>query len=168
MDQPELEQLPRDRKWGPDFLPAMLSWLSELQWLPQDDSLLEAHRQVSFLELALDFEFCKHLVKCIWCLAGNIRGRGSWSVNDAIILWRFYAHVRVQCPICKRGGLHSLCAWGLHQSTVSVCEYVLFGYYTKFFDFYVRWLGLATSPPAPGPQILTGTGCDFSMTSSCG
>ena len=28
----------------------------ELQWLPRDDSLPEAHRQVSFLELALDFE----------------------------------------------------------------------------------------------------------------
>ena len=49
-------QLPRDWKWGPDFQPAVLRWLSELQWLPRDDSLPEAHRQVSFLELALDFE----------------------------------------------------------------------------------------------------------------
>ena len=46
----------RDWQWGPDFQPAILWWLSELQWLPRDDSLPEAHRQVSFLELALDFE----------------------------------------------------------------------------------------------------------------
>ena len=50
------DESPRDWKLGPDFLPAMLRWLSELQWLPRDDSLPEAHRQVSFLELALDFE----------------------------------------------------------------------------------------------------------------
>ena len=55
-DLPELGQLPRDWKWGPDFLPAMLCWLSELQWLLRDDSLPETHRQVSFLGLALDFE----------------------------------------------------------------------------------------------------------------
>ena len=48
--------MPRDWKWGPDFQPAILLWLSELQWLPHDDNLPEAHRQVSFLELALDFE----------------------------------------------------------------------------------------------------------------
>ena len=53
---PAMGQLPRDWKWGPDFQPAVLRWLSELQWLPGDDSLPEAHRQVSFLELALDFE----------------------------------------------------------------------------------------------------------------
>ena len=53
---PAVGQLPRDWKWGPDFQPAVLRWLSELQWLPRDDSLPEAHRQVSFLELALDFE----------------------------------------------------------------------------------------------------------------
>ena len=53
---PAMGQLPRDWKWGPDFQPAILRWLSELQWLPRDDSLPEAHRQVSFLELALDFE----------------------------------------------------------------------------------------------------------------
>ena len=53
---PELGQLPRHWKWGPDFLPALVRWLSELQWLPRDDSLPETHRQVSFLELALDFE----------------------------------------------------------------------------------------------------------------
>ena len=55
-DLPKLGQLPRDWKWGADFLPALLRWLSELQWLPRDDSLPETHRQVSFLELALDFE----------------------------------------------------------------------------------------------------------------
>ena len=53
---PAMGQLPRDWKWGPDFQPAVLRWLSELQWLPRDDSLPEAHRQVSFMELALDFE----------------------------------------------------------------------------------------------------------------
>ena len=53
---PEMGQLPRDWKWGPDFQPAILLWLSELQSLPRDDNLPEAHRQVSFLELALDFE----------------------------------------------------------------------------------------------------------------
>ena len=56
MPLPEMGQLPRDWKWGPDFQPAMLMWLSELQWLPRDDNLPEAHRQVSFLELVLDFE----------------------------------------------------------------------------------------------------------------
>ena len=49
-------QLPRDWKWRPDFQPAILRWLSELQWLPRDDNLPEAHQQVSFLEPALDFE----------------------------------------------------------------------------------------------------------------
>ena len=53
---PAMGQLPRDWKWGPDFQPAVLRWLSELQWLPREDSLPEAHRQVSFPELALDFE----------------------------------------------------------------------------------------------------------------
>ena len=53
---PAIGQLPRDWKWGPDFQPAILRWLLELQWLPRDDNLPEAHRQVSFLEPALDFE----------------------------------------------------------------------------------------------------------------
>ena len=56
MHLPEMGQLPRDWKWGPDFQLAILRWLSELQWLPRDDNLPEAHQQVSFLELALDFE----------------------------------------------------------------------------------------------------------------
>ena len=55
-DLPELGQLPRDWKWGPDFLLALFRWLTELQWLPRDDSLPESHRQLSFLELALYFE----------------------------------------------------------------------------------------------------------------
>ena len=33
----------------------MLSWLRELHWLPADDALV-GHRQVSFMELALDFK----------------------------------------------------------------------------------------------------------------
>ena len=53
---PKMGQLPRGWKWGPDFQPAMLLWLPELQWLPRDDNLPEAHRQVSLLELASDFE----------------------------------------------------------------------------------------------------------------
>ena len=53
---PAMGQLPKDWKWGPDFQPAILRWLSELQWLPRDDNLPEAHRQVSFRELALDLE----------------------------------------------------------------------------------------------------------------
>ena len=53
---PAMGHLPRDWKRGPDFQPSILRWLSELQWLPRDDNLPEAHRQVSFLELALDFE----------------------------------------------------------------------------------------------------------------
>ena len=48
--------LPRDWKWGKDFLPALLKWLHELQWLTTDDTLPQGHRQVSFMELALDFE----------------------------------------------------------------------------------------------------------------
>ena len=35
---------------------AALAPRATVQWLPRDDSLPEAHRQVSFLELALDFE----------------------------------------------------------------------------------------------------------------
>ena len=48
--------LPRDWRWGNDFLPAMLCWLQELQRLPTDDDVPVGHRQVSFMELALDFE----------------------------------------------------------------------------------------------------------------
>ena len=53
---PKMGQLPRDGKWGPDFQPAILLWLLNLQCLPCDDNLPEAHRQVSLLELPLDFE----------------------------------------------------------------------------------------------------------------
>ena len=34
----------------------MLSWLRELHWLPADDDAPVGHGQVSFMELALDFE----------------------------------------------------------------------------------------------------------------
>ena len=36
--------------------PNVKRWLSQLQWLPRDDSAPEVHRQISFLELVLDFE----------------------------------------------------------------------------------------------------------------
>ena len=41
---------------GFDFLLAMVAWLQDLQWLPVDDTLPHGHGQVSFMELALDFE----------------------------------------------------------------------------------------------------------------
>ena len=53
---PELGVLPRDWRWGNNFLPAILHWLRELHWLPTDDDAPVGHRQVSFMELALDFE----------------------------------------------------------------------------------------------------------------
>ena len=53
---PELGVLPRDWRWGRDFLPAILSWLRELHSLPADDDAPVGHGQVSFMELALDFE----------------------------------------------------------------------------------------------------------------
>ena len=46
----------RDWKWGNDFLPAMVAWLQNLEWLLADDPLLQRHGHVSFMELALDFE----------------------------------------------------------------------------------------------------------------
>ena len=49
--------LPRDWKWVVDFLPAMLKWLQELQCLSTDDTLPQGYRQVSFMELTLDFEY---------------------------------------------------------------------------------------------------------------
>ena len=53
---PEHGPLPRDWRWGRDFQPAILSWLTELHWLPADDDAPVGHGQVSFMELALDFE----------------------------------------------------------------------------------------------------------------
>ena len=53
---PELGVLPRDWRWGNDFLPAVLHWLRELHWLPTDDNAPVGHGQVLFMELALDFE----------------------------------------------------------------------------------------------------------------
>ena len=48
--------LSRDWKWGNDFLPAMVAWLQDLEWLPADDTLPQGHGHVSFMELALDFK----------------------------------------------------------------------------------------------------------------
>ena len=54
-----LRPLPREWRWGPDLLPVVLSWLSELQWLDvplAEETHPRAHWQVSFMELAIDFE----------------------------------------------------------------------------------------------------------------
>ena len=51
---PAMGALSRDWKWGHDFLPAMVAWLQELEWLPADDTLPQGHEHVSFMELALD------------------------------------------------------------------------------------------------------------------
>ena len=54
-----LGPLPREWRWGPDLLPVVLSWLLELQWLdlpPAEERHPKAHWQVSFMELAIDFE----------------------------------------------------------------------------------------------------------------
>ena len=53
---PELGVLPRNWRWGRDFLPAILRWLRELHWLPADDDAPVGNGQVSFMELTLDFE----------------------------------------------------------------------------------------------------------------
>ena len=41
---------------GAHFLPAVLKWLAHLMWLQPDDGLPQGHKQVSFMELALDFQ----------------------------------------------------------------------------------------------------------------
>ena len=56
---PVIGQLPREWKWGPDLLPMVLRWHAELEWLkmpPAHERIPRAHWQVSFMELALDFE----------------------------------------------------------------------------------------------------------------
>ena len=53
---PAMGALSRNWQWGTDFLPAMVAWLQDLEWLPADDTLLQGHGYVSFMELALDFE----------------------------------------------------------------------------------------------------------------
>ena len=56
---PVIGQLPKEWKWGPDLLPMVLWWHAELEWLkmpPAHDHIPRAHWQVSFMELALDFE----------------------------------------------------------------------------------------------------------------
>ena len=52
-------QLPREWKCGPNLLPMVLWWDAELEWLkmpPAHERIPRAHWQVSFMELALDFE----------------------------------------------------------------------------------------------------------------
>ena len=54
-----LGPLPREWRWGLDLLPVVLRRLSELQWLalpPAEERHPRAHWQVSFMELAIDFE----------------------------------------------------------------------------------------------------------------
>ena len=48
--------LPGDWRWGADFLPTPPKWLSELMWLRPDEGFPRGHCQVSFVELALDYE----------------------------------------------------------------------------------------------------------------
>ena len=58
-DIPVIEQLPGEWKWGPDLLPPIPRWHSELEWLKMlqpHARIPRAHWQVSFMELALDFE----------------------------------------------------------------------------------------------------------------
>ena len=52
----QLGVLPRDWRWGRDFLPAILRCLRELHWLPADDDAPVGHGQVLFMELARDLE----------------------------------------------------------------------------------------------------------------
>ena len=52
-------QRPREWKWGPNLLPMVLRWHVALEWLkmpPAHKCVPRAHWQVSFMELALDFE----------------------------------------------------------------------------------------------------------------
>ena len=53
---PAMGALSRGWKWGTAFLPAMVAWLQDLEWLPADDTLPQGQGFVSFMELALDFE----------------------------------------------------------------------------------------------------------------
>ena len=56
---PVIGQLPREWKWGPDLLPMVLRWHAKLEWIkmpPAYEHIPRAHWQVSFMELALDFE----------------------------------------------------------------------------------------------------------------
>ena len=56
---PVIGQLPKEWKWGPNLLPMVLRWHAELEWLkmpPALEHIPRAHWQVSFMELALDFE----------------------------------------------------------------------------------------------------------------
>ena len=53
---PPIGPLPRDWKWGADFLPALLRWLTRLMWLPPKEGPPQGQSQVSFMELVLDFE----------------------------------------------------------------------------------------------------------------
>ena len=56
---PVLGAMPREWRWGPDLLPMVIRWTTELQWLtmpPTERRRPQAHWQVSYMELALDFE----------------------------------------------------------------------------------------------------------------
>ena len=54
-----LGAMPREWRWGLDPLPMVIRWTAELQWLkmpPPECRRPQAHWQVSYMELALDFE----------------------------------------------------------------------------------------------------------------
>ena len=56
---PVLGAIPREWQWGPDLPPMVIRWTTELQWLkmpPAERRRPLAHWQVSYMELALDFE----------------------------------------------------------------------------------------------------------------
>ena len=56
---PVLGAVPREWRWGPDLLPMVIRWTTELQWLkmpPPERRRPQVHWQVSYMELALDFE----------------------------------------------------------------------------------------------------------------
>ena len=59
MIPPVLGAMPREWQWGLDLLPMVIRWTTELQWLkmpPPERRRPQAHWQVSYMELALDFE----------------------------------------------------------------------------------------------------------------
>ena len=59
MGPPVLGAMPKEWRWGPDLLPMVIRWTTELQWLkmpPPERRRPQAHWQVSYMELALDFE----------------------------------------------------------------------------------------------------------------
>ena len=56
MVPPVLGAMPREWQWGPDLLPMVIQWTTELQWLkmpPPRCRRPQAHWQVSYMELGV-------------------------------------------------------------------------------------------------------------------